>query len=483
MNIPFATDIFVRPLEPLFFGPPRTTRAGEDHGDASAFPPTPKTFQGLIRTQLLYRVEPALDLDSHSRHARAQCARLVGTGDRLPEGWQIKGPVAARIMRAEGTERLQPWAPTPRFLSRVPCPKPSNDKHSSQAEPSCEPVQRAAPPDEPFPSDPLFPEFVPSQQPAMDDRHPQPGTLRWLLGNPRVRDAVPLDGWLNAAGLYWALSAGRQHRHDLYPTNNSGFAWHQHAPGLLPPFVRHQLQPGIKLERPGPRASTRHNDERVGLAEDAMIYTNRAIRMDCASGFWGALSIDAHSKTPQDPGRIPEDVLQNGLGHTGRKSRLVAFESCPPLDPGWRALLDGEHLQHCDYAPGQCFWMYALTPVAMDEKHGLPLGGGVALRWPHDMPHAIAAAIKIKAIAAFNGAPRTLGGWDMAAGGSQWRANQSYAPAGSAWLIELAGGQPGQRRQALARLNNSHALGCPRDATFGFGHLLVGIGPKHTPAV
>ncbi|MEZ5584375.1 MAG: hypothetical protein R3F37_17915 [Candidatus Competibacteraceae bacterium] len=58
------------------------------------------------------------------------------------------------------------------------------------------------------------------------------------------------------------------------------------------------------------------------------------------------------------------------------------------------------------------------------------------------------------------------------------RPNRAYVPAGSAWWITLEGGDETRRAAALRLLNNAHVLGEPKEAAFGYGHTLVGLGPK-----
>ena len=432
MRRPLSTDLFVRPLEPLFFGPPRSLNAGEDHTGDGSFPPTPRTFQGLIRTQLLYRVEPRLDLNDRSPAANAAREAMVGTGEHFPDRWQLKGPLPAEIKAGQ----LEPWAPTPFFLHSL-----SNSQRS-----------------------PLFPEIIPSTQAAMDDRTPAiDPSVEWV-GLPHNPQAEPLKGWLSPSGLRWALNWGRKMGDQV----TQDFTENDHATPL-PPFVQRQPQTGIKRERSNDKEPDRR---REGLAEDGMIYTHQAVRFDDKTGFWGSLRIAANSVHPIHPERLPDNPWAAGLGQTGRKARLVAFVDCPPLHPDWVALLEGEHLVPIAPAEEDYFWLYALTPVALSERFGEKLPGGVSWRRPDTVP----PGVTLRSIAAFTGAPQTIGGWNMAS--THWRPNQSYAPAGSVWLVQLKGGSPADRRHLLQALNNSHALGSPEEAVLGFGHILVGLGPR-----
>ena len=87
-----SEDFLVRPLDTVWFRGPRPFVAGEDSSDPGLFPPTPWTFQGLVRTHLLLAALPG-DLDLADRRTIIE---LVGPPDRLPEGWRLEGPFPAK---------------------------------------------------------------------------------------------------------------------------------------------------------------------------------------------------------------------------------------------------------------------------------------------------------------------------------------------------------------------------------------------------
>ena len=109
------------------------------------------------------------------------------------------------------------------------------------------------------------------------------------------------------------------------------------------------------------------------------------------------------------------------------------------------------------------FWLAATGPVAVAD----PLRPEIAAQPPQGV------RIVVRGMAA--GKPRVMGGFQMATG--RTRPNRLYLPGGSAWLVQIAGGSPNDRYRLLDQLHNSNVLGPRDEATFGFGHVFVGLGP------
>lgn len=103
---------FFEPTEPLFFGPPASTFAGETHLAVSQFP-SPRTVLGMVRTHLLRRAYP----NGHFPKGGA-LEQLVGSAERLPAGWQAAGPFPARLTDA-GV--VVPWLKRPAYFDPT-CP-------------------------------------------------------------------------------------------------------------------------------------------------------------------------------------------------------------------------------------------------------------------------------------------------------------------------------------------------------------------------
>jgi hypothetical protein len=163
--------------------------------------------------------------------------------------------------------------------------------------------------------------------------------------------------------------------------------------------------------------------------------------------------------------RIPADALGRGAGQAGRKGRPVAFEAVAHLDLDWAALLAGHHLP-AEVAEDAGFWLVLLTPARV------PAPRSPALHV------ALPAGVEVSFHTALTGPPVTLGGFDLTSGES--RPNRPHLPAGSAWWFTLTGGDAEQRAAALRLIHHSHALAEPGHAPFGYGHVLVGLGPRLT---
>lgn len=128
--------------------------------------------------------------------------------------------------------------------------------------------------------------------------------------------------------------------------------------------------------------------------------------------------------------------------------------------------MKGAHLPK-QVAEDDGFFVLALTPVQLQERSQL---------WARVTKIAELRGVAVHVRAALTGAPQTIGGLKMAT--RQSRSNLAYSPAGSAWLIQLHGGNAEGRREILGTLHNNHLLGPKEEATFGYGHTLVALGPK-----
>lgn len=257
-----------------------------------------------------------------------------------------------------------------------------------------------------------------------------------LLGRPGLKKAEPLGGWIGPANLRYALSG-------------EGCAnWERRQwASTYPPFVTSEFQPGLAIDNAN--ASARHG----------MLYFNQALRFAAGSGFYGRL----HAALPAE---LDAAALTQGAVLAGRKGRLAAFCPVGKLDPDWAHILAGEHLPKA-VPDGARFWLLAITPARIEED----------VRHPK-LDARIPAGVRVEPRAALTGRAVTLGGYDMVARAP--RANRLYVPAGSAWLIEVRGGSDATRREALLAMHNRHPLGHRDDAAFGFGHTLVGLGPRTT---
>lgn len=437
------TEYFASPLEPLFFGNPTPFNAGESRYSRSMFPPSPMTFQGIIRSHLLRCVSPPLNLDDWSKQARNERAAIVGDSNSLLHEWQLKGPLPAIAEKAQDSTEadslvLSPWVPVPRFLFQ-------NGPAASTA---------------------VKGSLLNSNQPFLDDRdihvleHPE---LHINYGTKLPEQFRPAQGWIDTETLWWALSGNK----DPWPHGKKLLS--------LPPFIKAtQTQPGIALDR------------KSNTAIDGMLYLLEHLRFAPNSGFWGSFSGSLDD-------RISDAPLATGLGSAGRKGRLMAFTSPQESNGTWHDLLAGKHLPESPEGK-EYYWLYLLSPAGMEppgtaDSNAFFLPGNVRIS-PEKLEGTVVIwngkesepeGAYIRCVSAIIGSPLILGGMDMARGTT--RPNHSFLPPGSAWLLEVKGTTESHCRQILNALNNSHLLGDPRQACFGFGHTLVGIGPEKKESI
>ncbi len=406
-------DLFLSPLEAVFFGPPRSNVAGETHEVRSLFPPPISAFQGMVRSRLLAGASPALDLSDRSRQARQRVAELVGEPGALPEGWQLTGPFPAEL-KHETTERrrpyLEPWLPCPEFLRR-PEPNVGEPVRWEPLEPAEDQSwmgfgaeQATAVKDEPFH---LFTTWSRQQEPS-------------------------LGGWLRADNLLWALSGKG--------------TWAREGHGRVPPFVKWEEHTGLAI------------DPEKGVAMDGMLYCRHYLRWAFGSGLYGTLT------APSLPSALDLAALGSGTIAMGRGGRLGAFEPVPRMSDAWNQLRSGAHLPEELPEHSRC-WLVLLTPARVPRECQLDLRGswGVAIDEPK---------VELRVLRAGLARPEVLGGFSLARGASS--ANQTYLGAGSCWLVELTGGTPQQRADVLKRLNGRCVLGANSERPFGHGFCLVG---------
>ena len=226
----------VEPCEPVLFGPPRSFVAGEAHRVRSQFPPSPLTFQGLIRSRLLLGADPPLDFLSPGAPERIE--RLVGTPSELPADWQMRGPFPA-IARDTVVE---PWVPTPRFVLRCG-------------------------------SRTLHARLVVSEHPCLNDLGESPP----LLGRPGHGDCRPKGGWIGPANLRRVLCGEGSGEWD-------GDEWGE----PLPPFVNAEFQPGLAI------------DAKTSAAQHGLLYFAEGLRFQPRSGFAGELLAPVRAASLED---------------------------------------------------------------------------------------------------------------------------------------------------------------------------------------
>ena len=405
---------YVRPFDTAFFGPPEAQSAGETHFARSLFPPPPRSFQGLVRTRLLQGAQPALDLSDKSARGRRAIEALVGKTEELPQGWQIDGPFP---VSEEQTERLTPWFVTPLFLRR--------DK-TGASQPLKARFLETSPEDHAIGA-------ISSSRAGKDD---QPSGV---LGVPGFDDSGPLDEWITASNMLWALTGEG--------------AWDPNGQASLPSMVAKEFRTGLALE-----SKTRR-------AMDHMLYSCEDLRFNGRGGFVGRL-------TAQLPATLSADSLSQGtvaFGRGGRLATLAPADSLDQFDQAWSRLVRGDHIP-AGLEEATRFWMVLLTPVRFDEAFS-------EAERPVQYPKLYGSPEEVRFLGAIPGKPLTLGGYSIAEHSAL--PNYRYIPAGSCWLFDLPNLSPERRAETLRLLNFSHCLGRRDEAAMGFGHVAVGID-KHS---
>lgn len=431
------TRFWLQPLDTLYFGPPNASTAGESHTGESLFPSPISAFQGMIRTKLLTSATESLDLSGHSQ---GRIEALIGTPERLPEGWQLEGPfpVAWRSTSDEDEHAppvAQPWIPMPRFLlgkaHEVPQAARVLDDWSGSLD-----TQRSL--------NDLSTRF---------GGNGQVGSVPWLLGlaHPPKAKVKPLEGWLSVDNLHWALTGEGQ--------------WQQEGFGApLPPFVKYERRAGVAI------------DPEKGSAVDQMLFFQKTLRFATGSGLAGWL------EAPLNP-PLRAEGLQEGSGRAGKATRLVSFDPLGdrmhPLSPVWRSLESGKHLlperiesvlqktrsQASPHASPQASlyaWLVLISPVHLPTDELL----FPRLRLP-DTP------VQVHVRGALLGDMISEGGYFSVE--KKVRPNRPRVPGGSCWLLELRGGDASSYSTVLSALNAHHPLGDVQEGRMGYGLTLVGL--------
>jgi CRISPR/Cas system CMR-associated protein Cmr3 (group 5 of RAMP superfamily) len=297
------TRFLVEPLEPVVFGPPRSFTAAEVRRARSQFPPSPLTFQGLVRSQLLRNVRPELDLDDWSNSAKAERAKLVGDPQTLPEGWKMEGPFPACFNNAVNAAEVfvEPWVRTPRFLLG----------HRGVA---------------------LHAREIISTHPGLNDI----GSDTLLFGRPDPGALKPVNGWIGPENLWFALACEGK---NIWSKDS----WRPY----LPPFVRFEHQPGLAI------------DAETTSARFGMLYFIDSLRFDRNSGLMGNLQASLDD-------RLQPESLGIGAGSVGRKGRLALFRSIERVHPIWDKVMEGQHLPE-EVSNNSHFWLINLTPVHLED--------------------------------------------------------------------------------------------------------------------
>lgn len=427
--------IFLRPIDRVYFGPPRAQAAGEVHGGRSLFPPSSYTTAGMVRTRLLEGAEPALNLNDWSFAERERRAALVGTAEALPSEWQMVGPFPA-CETSDHRRRLAPWLPLPAWITCAIGGRLMPHRLLAQRGRNIASTVGD------------FSYFTPM---ADDD-----GVMTdaYWVGSPRVKPADNSPTWVPTSVLDRILTTGDT----LDVADEAWFLpWKERRASEVsdfagPPFVKWDTAPGVAISS-GKRS-----------AVDGMLYTLEMLRFAPGSGL--LVSLSASLTSP-----LRGAALEDGVGRAGRKGQTAAFESATDrLDASWSALIDSDHLRRA-VEREELFWLYLGTPAKIANPY-------------KDVLSAICdeapKSISIELLSVMIGAPQVIGG--LAADGGRPRENALYARPGSGWLLRVKGGRPEERLALLNRFHGRSSLGPKKEQAFGFGFTLVGRGPQEPSA-
>ena len=213
----------------------------------------------------------------------------------------------------------------------------------------------------------------------------------------------------------------------------------------LPPFVGREPHTGLQLDA----------DKRA--ARESMLYTLDFYRFAESSGL--ALRLSASL-----PSGIQRRSLSTGSASLGAKNRAARLLQVEEWSDDFARAVAGKHLPTAPAEKAR-FLVWATTPVFARN----PLDPGLS-----QLSHAGA---HLEILSAAIGSPQSIGGFSMAAGHSG--VSRRYLSPGSAWLVELRGGNASSRHALLRDLHDSCLLGDdPAERTFGFGHALVALTPN-----
>ncbi|MBL8616783.1 MAG: hypothetical protein JNM72_14315 [Deltaproteobacteria bacterium] len=288
MTAPRRASFLVRPLDTAWLRDGKPFTAGEASDDPGLFPPTPWTWQGMIRTRMLIgKYGKGL-----AARSQAQIAAEIGSPGRLPSGWRFWGPFPAQRGGGLADEGgiAQPWVPVPSFVALQP-----------QAETSGGGWQIAG---RSF-------SFEGLQGGALSSSTPK--LCRHLMGQRHGYKGSD-KGWMRVDNLVFAL-LGRG-RWD--PQGVSAGEKRAQGGADLPPFVYEERRPGVAIGE-------------NGRAADSMLYFATHHRFVDGSGLWGAVE-----GAPAELG----GQLCKGSAALGRKERLIGLEAAEP-SAEFSALLAG----------------------------------------------------------------------------------------------------------------------------------------------
>jgi CRISPR-associated protein Cmr3 len=308
-----AISFLVRPEDPLHFGLPASTPAGEVHHGPTLFPPPFSAWQGLLRTRLLIASSFAHELGDRSAQARQARERVIGTPEALPFGWQIDGPWPVTVESTKWGLRSEAWFPVPRFLFTH-----AEDRYA---------LGRVL------------------EGPSAAGLSSDLNHLELLpVGVPELGRAQPAEGWVSAAVMDKLLRG----------------TWHPNR--RLSNEVHHPFPPCVEEERRAGLAV----DSKTAAAREGLLYFRKQLRFSPKGGLAGGLEVSSW------PSEVDPEALTTGMGRLGAGAGTVSFSMLPKQTSEWGSIINGEHLPERLEA-GERAWLLLATPAALGGNPIVPV--------------------------------------------------------------------------------------------------------------
>ncbi len=305
----------VEPMDTVWFRGGRPMVAGEDSYDPGSFPPSPWSFQGIVRTQILRTIAGPAGID---KMGSAAIEAEVGAPNQLPKGWEIHGPFPAH---RNAVGKIEPWVPVPRFLWGTE----RNGKLD---------VRRARP-------------WRTGLQGADDGPDILGQPTPWSSSYPWVGvergDYQPLEGWISATNLAWAVQGCGK-------WNPKGYA-HD-----LPPFVKREERYGVII------------DSEKGKAQDHMLYMGVHHRFAPEARLVGRLK-----------GGPGEKLRTGSVVSGRKQRLLTFVDDCPLDSTLGDLLDDKHlhHMENLQQEMTVWLWMSLLTPALVTADSQLPFDAAI----------------------------------------------------------------------------------------------------------
>lgn len=267
--------------------------------------------------------------------------------------------------------------------------------------------------------------------------------MRWDLPQKLVaacRDARYERGYMNAAALRVVLAGAIPRRKNKDTREN--------APYFVdgnPTFVRVEPRTGLALEKS-------ENGLSKDMAAEGMLYTLGYHRLADNAGFILRFRGNLADR------KLDPAALTRGTIAVGGRNRLARLLRIASWSHDFERALEPIHLPE-QAEENARYWLWTTTPAPIDEP------------WKPEITPNTYGGARVTMLAAAVGKLEAIGGFSIAR--RHGNAVRHYCPAGSAWLIAIAGGTPAERGMLARALHDSATIGPETLRAFGFGHTLL----------